>query len=284
MPGEENDEPEMDARSRQASPATRLSTVGVIRAALRRIRRDPVLAVPFAVVGVLVALADWLRQSDPIPVAAPDAFSDSVSLQYSVLPQGTARTVRQVDALIDLTLPYLLWAVGLELVVALAVGLAGWLTISRTLDSRSHPRTLGRYLLALGAIVSLPQLLGVSPVNIDNFLLGLALLAALLFVFVRLFLVPAFLVTGSGFVAALRQSARRSRGHGMTFAGLIIVVGLASWGLATVPIAGGLLSTALVAPVHAVALGIISSPETDDVDATPSTRPGDRDGNSDGDR
>ncbi|KAA9396192.1 hypothetical protein Har1130_16095 [Haloarcula sp. CBA1130] len=239
------------------SQTARRSTLGVLTSTLGRIRRDPVLAVPFAVAGVLVALGDWLRRHDPIPTASTDALSESLSVTYSVLPQGTARTVRHVGALVGLKTRYLLWAVGLEVLIPLAVGIAGWMTIARTLDTRSPLRALCRYLIALAAVVSIPQLLGGFSIDVNNVLLGLVLLAMALFVMTRLFLLPALLVTGSGFVTALRQSYRHSRGQGLLLAGLIIVIGLAYWGLATVPVAGGFLSTAVVAPIHAVAIGTV---------------------------
>ncbi|WP_265108206.1 hypothetical protein [Halosolutus halophilus] len=269
MSGQDGDGSESVSSVGHPFQTTRLSTLGVLKSALGRIRRDPVLAVPFAVVGVLVALGDWLRQHDPIPMTSSDALSQSVSIQYSVLPQGTARTVRHVGALVDLKRQYLLWAVGLEVFVLLAVGIAGWVTIAQALDTYSRLRALSRYLIVLAAIVSIPQLLGGSSVDINNFLLGLVLLAMALFVLTRLFLFPALLVTGSGFVTALRQSYRRSRGQGMTIAGLIIVIGLAYWGLATVPVAGGFLSTAVVAPIHAVAIVTVLSADSHGTVSTP---------------
>ncbi|WP_228841666.1 hypothetical protein [Haloarcula sp. CBA1127] len=259
MPGNEEAGSETVSSLGHPSPTIRLSTLGVLKSALGRIRRDPVLAVPFAFVGMVVALVDWLRQHDSVPMAPTDALSQSVSVNYAVFPQGTARTVRHVGALVDLETRYLLWAVGLEVLVPLAVGIAGWVTITRVLDTHSGPRALSRYLVALAAVVSIPQLLGGFSVDITGFLSGLMLLAVALFVLTRLFLLPALLVTGSGFVTALRQSYRRSRGRGMTIAGLIIVIGLAYWGLATVPVAGGFLSTAVVAPIHAVAIGTVFS-------------------------
>lgn len=269
MSGEDWEENETVSSVGHASQTTRLSTLGVLKSALGRIRRDPVLAVPFAVVGVLVALADWLRQYDPIPVASTDALSQSVSIQYSVLPQGTSRTVRNVGALVDLKTRYLLWGIGLEVLVPLAVGIAGWVTIQRALDTDSRLRALSRYLIALAVIVSIPQLLGGFSVDVNNFLFGLVLLAMALFVLTRLFLFPALLVTGSGFVTALRQSYAQSRGHGMTIAGLIIVIGLAYWGLATVPVAGGFLSTAVIAPIHAVTIGTVFSAYARGTTSTP---------------
>lgn len=259
MSGKDGDESETVSSVGHPVSTTQRSTLGVLTSAFRRIRRDPVLAVPFAVGGVLVALSDWLRQHDSIPMAPTDAFSQSLSVKYAVFPQGAARTVRHVGALVDLETRYLLWAVGLEVLVPLAVGIAGWVTIARVLDTDSRPRALSRYLIALAAFVSLPQLFGGFSADISNLLLGLVLFAMVLFVLTRLFLFPALLVTGSSFVTALRQSYHRSHGQGVTIAGLIIVIGLGYWGLATVPVAGGFLSTAVVAPIHAVVIGIVFS-------------------------
>ncbi|MFU1783769.1 hypothetical protein ACM16X_20600 [Haloarcula japonica] len=258
MPGNEEAGNETVSSLGHSSPTTQLSTLGVLKSAFGCIRRDPVLAVPFAVVGMLVALVDWLRQHDSVPAVPTDALGQSVSVTYSVFPQGTTRTVRHVGALVDLETRYLLWAVGLEVLVPLAVGIAGWVTITRVLDTHSGPRALSRY-IALAAVVSIPKLLGGFSVDIPGFLFGLLLLAVALFVLTRLFLLPALLVTGSGFVTALRQSYHRARGQGMTIAGLIVLIGLAYWGLATVPVAGGFLSTAVVAPIHAVAIGTVFS-------------------------
>ena len=267
-PTESVDGSETDASISPPSQTTHLSTLGVLKSALGCIRRNPVLATPFAVAGVLVALADWLRQYDPIPVASTDALSQSVSLQYAVLPQGTARTVRHVGALADLKTRYLVWAIGLEVLVPLAVGIAGWVTIALALDTHPRLRALRRYLIALALFVSIPQLLGGYSVDINSFLFGLVLLTMALFVLTRLYLFPALLVTGSGFVTALRQSYRRSHGQAMTIAGLIIVIGLAYWGLATVPVAGGFLSTAIVAPIHAVAIVTVFSADTRGTEST----------------
>ncbi|WP_434531595.1 hypothetical protein ACODNH_21710 (plasmid) [Haloarcula sp. NS06] len=186
--------------------------------------------------------------------------------------------------MVDLKTQYLFWAVGLEVLVPLAVGIAGWLTISRALDTDSHLSGLSRYLIALVAIVSIPQLLGGFSVDINNLLLGLVLLAIALFVLTRLFLFPALLVTGNGFVTALTKSYCQSRGHGMTFAGLIIVIGLAYWGLATVPVAGGFLSTAVVAPIHAIAIGTVFSADFHRTASTPVGRLEARDARLNGSR
>lgn len=74
---------------------------------------------------------------------------------------------------------------------------------------------------------------------------------------VRLFLVPAAVVAGDGVIGTVRESNRRARGHGWTVLGLVLLFGIATWLLGAVPRVGALLSTALVAPVHAVAAAVL---------------------------
>lgn len=256
MTTESGDGTSTDIRA-ATSPDTSMMVGVVLKAAGARIRHDPVLSVPFAIVGLLVALADGLRKQDPIPVATPDWFEQTLSIRYSVFPMGTARTIRQVDALLDLRTPYFFGAIALELLVLLAIGTAGWLTITRAMDTERRLDSLARYLGVLSAI-SLPiRLLGTPTINVDGLLLGGLVLLTIALVLVHLFLFPGLLAAGCQVTTALRESVRKSRGKRWTLLWLIIIFGLASWGLAHLPIAGGFLSTAVVAPVHAVSLAIL---------------------------
>jgi hypothetical protein len=241
-----------------ATPSDTPRTTGtILKAVGTRFRSDPVLIVPFAVAGFFVTLADWLRKQDPLPVATPHSFGQTLSVQYSLVPRGTARTVRHVGAFLDLRTPYFVGAVALELLALLAVGLAGWLTITRALGAEGQRSSLARYLGLLVAMVLHSRLLRPSTITIDSLLLGaLAFLVAALVV-VRLFLVPGLLVAGYRFPTALRDSVRASQGTRWALFWLIVIFGLASWGLAHVPIAGGFLSTAVVAPIHAVSLAVL---------------------------
>lgn len=258
---------EPDAESDGGTPASEMTstsqtnapmTVGaVLKAATTHLRRDPILVVPFALAGLLVALADWLRRWDPIPVARPDSVRQTFDVQYSMFPEGTARTIRPVDALVDLQTTYLLGAVALELLVWLAVGLAGWLTITRVLGSERRVGSLANYLGFVTMVTLVPRVLGSPSVEFDSLLFGVLALAAVSLVFVRTFLLPGLLAAGWRFTTALRESVRASRGRGWTLFGLVVLFGLASGGLARIPFAGGFLSTAVVALVHAVSLAVL---------------------------
>ncbi|NLV10016.1 hypothetical protein GOC74_08745 [Halomicrobium mukohataei] len=239
---------------RSSSPQT---TVTVLRAALTELRRDPRLLGPFAVAGFLVALADWLRQWDPIPVATPNWMVETVSLQYSVFPRGTARTGRRIGAVVDLELPYLLGVVALETAVLLAIGAAGWLTMTRALDGQRDRGSLARYLAVLVTVTVVLGVFGPAEFSPGSVPLGLLVVFAISFVVVSLFPFPGYLAVGLGVPAALRASVATARGQRFRLFGLVLAFGLAVWGLALVPVAGGFLSTALVAPVQAVSIAVL---------------------------
>lgn len=238
--------------------ASRRPTAGpVLKAAGTRIRDDPVLVVPFAVAGLLVAVADWLRNWDPIPAATPDSFGQTVNIEFSIVPSGTPRTVRHVDALVDLQTPYLVGAVALEAIVFVAVGLAGWLTITRALNTDRQFDSLASYLGFFAAVVVPPHLLDYPTLDFSSLLLGGVAIIVFSLVVVRVFLVPGLLAAGKPFSTALRESIRKSRGMGWSLFWLSLVFGLSSWGLAHLPLAGGFLSTAVVGTVQAVSLAVL---------------------------
>ncbi|ELZ95956.1 hypothetical protein C440_06687 [Haloferax mucosum ATCC BAA-1512] len=231
---------------------------GILKATKDRIARDPSLFVPFVVAGLLVALADRLRTWDPIPALEPNWLRQGgLSLRYNVFPQGTARTVRDLDALVNLRVEYLFAAVALELLVVVAVGTAGWLTITRALDSERHSDSFTWYLGIFVGGIGISQLLTSLNFTVETLLFGLLLFVVLFLSLVRLFLFPGFLAAGYGPTTALRESVRQSRGHGWTIFWLFTMFAVSAWGLGHVAVAGGFLTTALVAPVQAVSLAVI---------------------------
>lgn len=264
-----------DGESAERAPTRqRRSLVGSVWAVLRvigsRIRRDPFLGVPFAIAGALLALADVVRNRDPIPVTRADWFGETVSVQYSIYPTGTVRTVRDVGALVDLQTPSLLWGVGIELLVVLAIGIAGWATITRSLGVRRSLASLARYLGLVATLELVPPLFGGLSIDVQGLLPGFVLLAGISLVLVRLYLVPASLVAGRGFADALRDSVDASRGRRWTIFGLILVFGVASWGLAHVPTVGAFLSTAIVAPLQAASFAAFVHQQGSEGHGTPS--------------
>jgi len=251
--------PPIDRRRVEPSggPLAGLTVWAVLRAVATAIRRRPRHVVPFTVAGLVVGLADWIRTVDPIPMQVPNSFRETVNVQFSLVPMGTSRTVRAVGALVDLRLPYLLGAVGLELLVLIAVGAGGYLTLQRALDVETGRTAALRYGVVLALVGFLPQWLGTPRVTLSNLLVGLVTIVLFSVLAVRLFLLPGLIVAGQSYRTALRQSQRRSYGIGWTVFGLVVVLGLGSWGLAQIPVAGGFLSTAIVAPAHAFSLAAL---------------------------
>lgn len=248
-----------DSAPTRASPSDRRFTfAGVLRTVARRLRRDPVLAVPFTAVGALLAAADFLRGIDPIP-AATGAPAAGINVEYSIFPRGVGRTGRTLGAVVDLDLPYFLWAVGLEALLVAAVSLAGFATIAWTLGARvrDRPVALLRYVAVLAALSVAYQALGRTQFEPHGMLVALIAMFVLLQVLVRVAMTPAFLVAGRGATRAVWASVAASRGIGWTLFGLVVALGIAASVLARAPVVGPYLSTAIVATVHSVALGVV---------------------------
>ncbi|WP_458207824.1 hypothetical protein [Haladaptatus sp. NG-SE-30] len=232
------------------------TTTGLLREAVGRLGRDPTLLVPFFVAGVVLGIVDWLRRIDPIPTTVSDSLRESgVTVTFLLYPTGTETTGLRLAALVDLKFRYLLWAVGLELLALLAVGIAGWLTFTRAMDAeRTMDLTrngLASYLGFIVVIQSSFRLLGLF----DG--LGwvtLVVLVGLLAAFVRLFVAPALVATGVGIRTAVTRSARLTTGEGVTVFGLVLAIGFSAWILGSIPVVGAFVSALLVAPVHAISI------------------------------
>ena len=238
----------------------RLTAGGTFSRATARIRDDPVLLVPFALAGFVLAVLDWLRLQDPIPTLEGRAIDSSgveISLEFVGYPTGTPGTARRVSALVDLEAPYLLWAVGLEIIAVLVVAAAGWYTIVRAAGVEPTRAGFASYLgvvVLFGAAFRLLSSVGdVGPLGPAGFLLVLGLLVVIvLFVFARIFLTPALAALVDSPWTAIRRSVAHSSGHELGLAGLVVGFGLGAWLFGTVPYVGVLASSVAVGAVHAV--------------------------------
>lgn len=233
-------------------------SVALLREVVRRLRSDPLLAVPFACAGLLVAVVDLWRRRDPLPVSRPDSLAETLNVQATVVPSGVARTTRHAGALVDLQPTYLVPAVGLELFTPFVVAVAGWVTVGR---ASTRDRTLGglaRYFGVVLAVVTVPTLLGSPTFETTSLFVSLFVLVVVAFLTVRVFLVPGYLVGGDSFVTAVRRSRQASTGNALTILGVAVVFGTVAWALAKAfGQVGGGVSTALVGAAHAVALAVL---------------------------
>lgn len=239
---------------RERRPST--SAFRILRRSIARVAADPALALPFAAAGLVLSAVDWLRVRDPVPTTTPDRVGDvTVSVAYQIYPAGFRATGTRLAALVDLRPQYLAWAVGAELVALLAVGAAGWLTLARA----GRVELSGERLVAyLGLVVAVRLVLRFFALFDGLAWVTLAALVLLAVVYVRWFAAPALVVAGDGPRRAVRRSGRISKGEGVTAFGLVLAVGLSTWLLGSVPLVGAFLSSAVVAPVHAVAVVVFA--------------------------
>ena len=246
------------SESTRREPAT-LTVTAVLRATIARIRSDRWLMIPFLFAGGLITAVDFVRRWDPIPASRETSDGLSIELAFYLYPTGVPGTARPLGAIVDLLPQYLLWTIGIELTVVLAVGVAGWVVISRGLEQSPVWRSAARYIGLIVFPLWILRLADGAEIEFANggLLFGIPLLIVWALILVRLFLLPVCLVDGRGLIEAIRESARTSRGVSWPIFGLIVLIGLGMSLLGSIPTVGGLLSTALLAPIHAVAAVVV---------------------------
>ncbi|MDQ2050679.1 hypothetical protein RBH26_09280 [Natronolimnohabitans sp. A-GB9] len=242
-----------------------------LTAAIGRLRRDPSLLVPYLAVGFLFAVLDWVRRRDPLPALEFESLGAnngiSVTVEFVGYPTGVPQTSVLLESFVGLRLGYLAWGIVSYVLPLLAVAGAGAYVLDRAIgvDRRSETDSwVGSITPLFGFVLAmdlLQRLLG-SIELLQSLLFGLLALVIYFFVLIRLFAVPGLLVAGYAPGEALRVSNRLTHGRGWRLFGVVLVLGLAAWLLASVPapVVGTVLSTALVAPVHAVAIAVVLRP------------------------
>ncbi|OVE85334.1 hypothetical protein [Natronolimnobius baerhuensis] len=225
---------------------------GIAPRALALLRRHPRIFVPFVVVGLFLAGLDQIRQWDPIPTLEAGAGRSALSIEYVGYPRGIGHTAVSLESLIGLEPLSLGWGLLSYGLPVLAIAVASGLAMAWALEVTPRLETLGS-VIGFVVIVDLSQrVLGQIPALQEmGLVVGVPVLVTYTYVLVRLFAVPGCLVAGARPAAAVREGWRRTRGHGWTIVSLILVVGLLSWLLASIPHVGPFIGTALVAPLHA---------------------------------
>ncbi|WP_440770548.1 hypothetical protein [Natronorubrum sp. DTA28] len=244
------------SRDRNGGYDRRTWSVGpVLSAAVDRLRRNPSLLVPFAVAGIVLSVVDALRRRDPIPTLEYAGLDEAtVYVEFPGYPTGVGQTTLPLESLVGLEAPYFAWGFGLYVLSVLAVSLAGVVTVTRLLDGEAQFGPLPSYLGLVVGIDLAHRLLGSIGFLQEMGLLGLVPLAALFAVVVWLFPVPGLVAAGVSPWTAIRHAGAWTRGVRWSVLGLILVLGIGTWLLTSVPVIGAFLGSALVAPVHAVAI------------------------------
>ncbi len=231
----------------------------VLSSAFSRLSRNPVLFVPFLLAGLVLTFADWHRRHNPIPtLERPHPLENGIdiTLEFAGYPTGVPQTTHPFESLLGLEPLYLLYGLGLFLAPLAVVTVAGVLTMGwameRSPDSWAAAGTrLFGFVFGIDLVF---RFLDSSEIVESMGLFGLIPLVFFLFLLVRFFAVPGALVAGHSIPAAVAESSRLTTGRGWSVFGLILLFGLSGWALATVPTVGTLLTTALIAPVHALTI------------------------------
>lgn len=241
-------------------PASRRGRRNPLSVALSRLRDDPALFAPFLLVGIVRTVVDWLHRRDPIPTLERTGLgTDGIDIQVEFVgyPTGIGQTRRPLESLIGLEPHYLGWGLALYALPLVAVTVAGAVTMARAMDRPVRFEDVTSLFGFVVALDLLQRLLGSIDVLQGMGLWGLVPLAIYFALFVRLFLVSGLLVAGRPLRPALRESGRFVDGRGWSLFVLLLAIGLSAWLLSLPPVVGPVLSSALVAPVHAVAIVVI---------------------------
>ncbi|WIV67717.1 hypothetical protein [Natrialbaceae archaeon AArc-T1-2] len=257
---------ENDRRPEGTESDRKLSWAGELGRAVAHVRADPFLFVPFALAGLVLSVLDRLRLRDPVPVLVERGLQGSTIVEYSIYPTGTPESARRIGALVDLETPYLIWAVGLEVVAVLSIAIAGWYTIARA-AGESTTAGLGSYVGFVVLVAGVTRLLGsIGEITLQG-ILGLAVFLvvffAVLILFARLFVAPALAALGTSPWTAVRRSVALTGGHERALVLLVLGYGILVWLLGSVPYVGALVSSVVVAVVHAVSTVTVLESVTD---------------------
>jgi len=250
-----------------------LTISGVLTAASALLRRRPTLAVPFLLVGLVTAAGDLWRLADSVstvPQTTAQRGFLHVVLQPTPAPISAVGT--RLPALVGLRVEPLFGVLAADGLPLLAAAVATTLVIVRCPVTATGDRSLARTLATatpalvayqLAALAGFVVLARVWPSGLLSFLA----IAVVLYALARLWLVPATVVT-TGPRSAVGRSLALTQGHGWTLFGLVLLVGLGSNLLVSVPVflpsslgvpfpVGTALATAVVGSVHAVLLGVV---------------------------
>ncbi|QLH79202.1 hypothetical protein HZS55_18745 [Halosimplex rubrum] len=231
-----------DVRRTDRAP---LTGTGLFRDGLALLRRNPSVVLAVLLAGLAVAVVDWVRLADPVPVTAFEGLSAGrLSVHYGVMVSVPAGVSSPLSALAGLEPGWLVWIAALELFRVAALAAAGLYAFATLLDTEVTPAAAARYGLVFGAFALLRAFAPVADVPV---LVGLPFVALYLYVVAHLVALPALLVEGRAIPDAIGRAWRLATGHGWALAAVVVVVGLATFLSASAPIGGPVLAGAVAA-------------------------------------
>ncbi|MFB6162042.1 MAG: hypothetical protein ABEJ86_01180 [Halococcoides sp.] len=220
------------------------------------VRENPRVLLAMVLAGCAVAVVDWVRIADPVPVVEFVGLTDGrVMVYYVVMPSVIAGRSMELSTLADLSPAWVVWVVGLECFRTAAVVLAGASAFARALDVDLTASSLTAYSIVFGAFVGV----GAFTPEISAPLIGGVVVAVLYFyVVVHLLAVPALLVDGLSIRVAISRSWGLASGHGWSLLAVVVALGLAAHALASLGGPVGVAAVPLaVSLVAALQVGIV---------------------------
>lgn len=233
-------------------PRSRSSLLG---RSLQVLRQQPRLFVPFLLVGLVNTVLGFVHRHDPIPTTHTERLTDgTITLEFAGYPAGIRESNILLEPVLGLTVPYLLWATLAYLVPLALLSLAGSYVITQILGIPATVRGIGMF-FAFALLVDLGhRTLGSISFFQEMGLWGIPLLALWIYIFVRLFAVPAFVCTHDSLIRAIRLSSRLTSGHGVGLFGFILLFGIGNAVFVLLPVGTTLLSTSLIGTFHAAVI------------------------------
>ncbi|WP_135362776.1 hypothetical protein [Halosimplex halophilum] len=222
-----------------------LTGTGLVRESAVRLRRNPSAFLAMLLAGLAVAVVDWVRLADPVPVAAFEGITAGrVTVHYGIMVSVPAGVSTPLSALAGLKPGWLAWVAALELFRAAALAAAGVYAFATLLDAEPSRGAAARYGLAFGALALLRAFAPSADVPL---LVGLPFVALYVYVVAHLVALPALLVEGASIPDALGRSWGLATGHGWALAGVVVVLGLATYLAGSAPVGGPVLASAVAA-------------------------------------
>ena len=217
----------------------------LLRAGALELRRRPSVVLAMVLAGLAVAVVDWVRLVDPVPVVAFEGLSAGrVMVHYGVTASVPAGVTTMPSALAGLKPGWLVWVATLELFRGAAIAAAGVYAFATLLDVEPTRAAVARYGVVFGADALLRTFAPAADVSL---LVGIPFVVLFLYVVVRLVALPAVLVQGRSIGDAIGRSWRLASGHGWPLAGVVVLVGLAVFLAASAPVGGPVVASVVAA-------------------------------------